>query len=385
MSDMGFLVQASALDRLEPSVMVSIWSAVLAPLILTSTGKLVPVSTTVSVDGKPVVVKYVKAPLKDWEPKVALAKGKLGAIDSLGTIAKDAGAAAAINGCFFDAYSNLPYRNADQTLILDGKFVHLGRVGTVLGFTSDPTEWIMEPARWSIRGTWNGSFDRGWYATWVNRAPTTNTGAYLFTPSWQGTPKFEGYRIVVQDKQVVRVGGPAEPAPPNGFVLVLTGEEKAMAKRFRVGDVVDYTMRLEQGTNSGFWNRVITAIGCGPRLVRDGKVELDMESEGFKSPKILTQSAARSAVGLTAKGEIYFVITTTTMKGLATVMQSLGCKDAMNLDGGASSGFIVGGKTVRAAGRKVSNALVLVPRQTSLLGGISLLGSPGVFPGEPRR
>ncbi len=357
------MVHGREYDRLEPSVMVPLWSAVLAPLILTSTGNLVPRSKTVLVNGKSIQVNYVQAPLKHWEPKIALAKGKLGAIDSLSTIAKSAGASTAINGCFFDAYSNLPYRNADQTLIVNSKMVHLGRIGTVLGFTADPTEWIMEPARWSIRGTWNGSFDRGWYATWINRAPTTDTGAYLFTPEWSGVPKFDGFRIVVEVKQVVRVGGPAEAVPENGFILVLKGAEKSMAKRFKVGDVLEYTMRLEQGTNTGFWNRVTAAMGCGPRLVAQGKIALDMETEGFKSPKILSLSAARSAVGMTGTGDIILATTTATIQGLAEVMKSLGCQDAMNLDGGASSGLIVGGKTVRPAGRKVSNALVLVPRR----------------------
>ncbi len=47
-----------------------------------------------------------------------------------------------------------------------------------------------------------------------------------------------------------------------------------------------------------------------------------------------------------------------TMKQWAAVMQKLGAVQAMNLDGGASSGMLVGGKVVTSPGRLLSNTLV---------------------------
>lgn len=111
-----------------------------------------------------------------------------------------------------------------------------------------------------------------------------------------------------------------------------------------------------------FWPRAQEAIGCGPRLVADGKVALDMVGEKFTDPKVLRLSMARSAVGITSKRELIFVVTSGTMAQLAVLMQKLGCAQAMNLDGGASSGLWLQGRALRAPGRDLSNALLVLPK-----------------------
>jgi len=57
----------------------------------------------VSVGGKAFSARVVRVPLSSYRVKVALAGGRVGATESLSAIAKRDGAAAAINGCFFDA------------------------------------------------------------------------------------------------------------------------------------------------------------------------------------------------------------------------------------------------------------------------------------------
>ncbi|MNJ60560.1 hypothetical protein D3C77_563010 [compost metagenome] len=47
-----------------------------------------------------------------------------------------------------------------------------------------------------------------------------------------------------------------------------------------------------------------------------------------------------------------------TMKQWADIMKALGAKQAMNLDGGASSAMYGGGKMLTPAGRLLSNTLV---------------------------
>ncbi|MBW7462152.1 phosphodiester glycosidase family protein, partial [Paenibacillus sepulcri] len=47
-----------------------------------------------------------------------------------------------------------------------------------------------------------------------------------------------------------------------------------------------------------------------------------------------------------------------TMKQWAQIMIQLGAQQAMNLDGGASSGLWYKGRTVTAPGRELSNALL---------------------------
>ena len=43
-------------------------------------------------------------------------------------------------------------------------------------------------------------------------------------------------------------------------------------------------------------------------------------------------------------------------------MQALGCEQAMNLDGGASSGLWLSGGYLRQPGRPISNALLVLPK-----------------------
>lgn len=105
------------------------------------------------------------------------------------------------------------------------------------------------------------------------------------------------------------------------------------------------------------------AVGCGPRLVADGAVSYDPAGEGFSSPKILSSAGARSAVGVTRDRTLLLVTCGgATVRQLAEIMKALGAWDAMNLDGGASSGLWAQGRLLTRPGRPISNALVFVKR-----------------------
>jgi len=102
------------------------------------------------------------------------------------------------------------------------------------------------------------------------------------------------------------------------------------------------------------------ALQAGPRLVTDGKISLNVLGEGFRDPKILTNGGARSALGITRDHRLILLTTGgATIPQLAEIMKQAGAWQAMNLDGGASSGLWVGGKYLTAPGRKLSNALVV--------------------------
>ena len=102
------------------------------------------------------------------------------------------------------------------------------------------------------------------------------------------------------------------------------------------------------------------AIQAGPRLVRNGAVELDVEGERFRDPKILVNSGARSALGITRDHRlILLTVPAATIPQLAEIMLQAGAWQAMNLDGGASSGLYYDGKYVTTPGRLLSNALIV--------------------------
>jgi exopolysaccharide biosynthesis protein len=56
------------------------------------------------------------------------------------------------------------------------------------------------------------------------------------------------------------------------------------------------------------------------------------------------------------------IVTSASVPQLAEIMLQLGCRDAMNLDGGASSGLWLRGQSIRTPGRLLSNALLIMPR-----------------------
>jgi exopolysaccharide biosynthesis protein len=102
------------------------------------------------------------------------------------------------------------------------------------------------------------------------------------------------------------------------------------------------------------------ALQAGPRLLVNGKVSLDVVAEGFKDAKILTGGGARSALGLTRDHKLILLTTGgATIPQLAEMMKQAGAYQAMNLDGGASSGLYYNGKYITSPGRQISNAIVV--------------------------
>lgn len=115
----------------------------------------------------------------------------------------------------------------------------------------------------------------------------------------------------------------------------------------------DFNDAFAAGTMEG-------ALQAGPRLVVNGKVAVDVKAEGFKDPKILTGGGARSALGLTRDHKLILLTSGgATIPQLAEIMKQAGAYQAMNLDGGASSGLYYNGKYLTQPGRKISNALIV--------------------------
>lgn len=112
------------------------------------------------------------------------------------------------------------------------------------------------------------------------------------------------------------------------------------------------------------------AVTGGPLLLKEGKVVLDPQREGF-SEAFAQARAARSAVGLGAEGELILLVATKnqgsaglTLAELALLLQGLGAVEALALDGGSSASLAFRrGKDLRAiGGREIAVGLVLIPK-----------------------
>jgi exopolysaccharide biosynthesis protein len=107
--------------------------------------------------------------------------------------------------------------------------------------------------------------------------------------------------------------------------------------------------------NAREW-KVQNAIGGGPRLLENGRESITYDEEvffgsGFPSE----QNYSRCAVGYKPNGTMVFLVTDRmdprisaglTLHGTAQTLLQLGCKDAMNLDGGGSETLVVNGRVL---------------------------------------
>lgn len=233
--------------------------------IRTDVPPIVHEARTFKVDGKTFKAQMITISLMD--PRVELdvvpAGGEIGRTEALSAIAERYGAALAINGAFFDAYTESEIKKPYGWLLNDGEVLNVGGG--------------------DVRATF--VYDRNHLA--------------------------------------------------------------------EVADGGDMPALIESGAIDG-------AIQAGPRLMRNGKVELDVEGERFRDPKILTNSGARSALGITRDHKLILsTVPAATIPQLAEIMRQAGAWQAMNLDGGASSGLYYNGKYVTTPGRLLSNALIV--------------------------
>ncbi|HWP31919.1 MAG TPA: phosphodiester glycosidase family protein [Fimbriimonadales bacterium] len=318
---------------------------------------------TINLRGKPFRALYISANLEQTRVKLQIAGDTIGRVEDLGTMASRKGALAAINGSFFDAYSDLPKKNPTNALMTDGEWVHVSNIGSAMLFTANGDARV-ERLSFKIEGSRNGSYDAPnyWYAFWINRFPTANT-VTIFTKAWgDETGLYGDKQIAVSGYgKVIAISKESQPIPDGGFVIYVKGVKDKTFDRFEIGQEVDYRIVLKNDA-PGLLEGVTEVIACGPVLLKDGKIVLDAKKEGFSSPKILTKSALRSAIGVTADKRLLFVATHGKMEDLAQIMRILGSKDAIGLDGGGSSGLWWNGKYLRKPKRKIANALLILPK-----------------------
>ncbi len=309
--------------------------------------------------------KVVRIPLSSYRVRIGLANGRVGSTQSLAGIAKSYNAIAAINGCFFSAYTDDPIKPPYHNIIADGRIVHLGSTGTTLGFDAS-NNYRMERPKITVVGTQSGPNVPeypNWYAFLINHPAESSNVAILFDALWAGsvTPN-KGTQAVVDSKGIIKaISAGSKQIPNGGYVLLFAGGDEYLAGRLRVGNQCSYKYTYKD-CDAAFWTQAKEAIGCGPRLVANGMVSYNPKAEGFTSEKILVNSGARSAVGITNDGTLLLVTCTATVRELANVMQALKAYDAMNLDGGASSGLWKDDDYLVTPGRDLSNALVIVRR-----------------------
>ena len=108
------------------------------------------------------------------------------------------------------------------------------------------------------------------------------------------------------------------------------------------------------------------ALGAGPALVSNGKVDVTTNEEVFFGTAI-PYTHPRTAAGVTADGALLLLLVDgrqaasrgATLEQLAALMVGIGAEEALNLDGGGSSSLVVNGKLVnRPSGRAIEREVM---------------------------
>ena len=109
------------------------------------------------------------------------------------------------------------------------------------------------------------------------------------------------------------------------------------------------------------YQRSWLVLPAGPQLLRDGKIALNPQREGFQDPLIFSRKP-RTALGLSDEGRTLWVVTIRQEVDLeeeAKLMQRLGVTDALNLDGGTSVGLATSGRVRLHPRTPLTQALVV--------------------------
>lgn len=283
-------------------------------------------------------------------------------LSSLAALAQRQDALVAINGGFFNRVRRLPLGALrDQGRWLSGPILNRGAMGW------DPRslprfgrlrldEWISDDRgrRWPLLTVNSGYAQRGlsrYTADWgrLYQALTgSETGVMLNGGRVQrrisGQELAAGVPLRPEDTLVVARGGAVLP--------------------WNEGE----SLRLETRPSDPLGNAG-SVMGGGPLLLQNGRIVLNGGAEGF-GDAFLRQGAPRTVVG--SDGTLMWLVTLEgagggagpTLGETAWLLQQLGLVDALNLDGGSSTGLVMGGSH-RVKGRGVAgsvhNGLGLVP------------------------
>lgn len=297
------------------------------------------------------------------------AKDTVGATASLKDIAAQLAGSqyevvAAINGTFFQAYDS--YKAAVGTVVSRGEMLHKFG-GTFIGFGLDNTvkiDWI-SPQTIGWTGGVKDSAHGFYVHQWNRLLPAT--GSYregILTPAFGSTTgDTDMVTVVVQQDVITAIGSGNTAIPKDGFVYVMPQSSAYNDGRFKVGQCFEYGTTFQNADKQEVdWSGMYSITGVGPSLVLKGQKTADAQSENWTDVKLTQNAAQRSFIGYDTAGKklTFGTAPNCTIDQLGDVAVAYGLFDAMNLDGGASSGLLYQGEYLSKPGRELSNAIVVV-------------------------
>ena len=283
-------------------------------------------------------------------------------LSSLTQLARQEQALIAINGGYFNRVNRLPLGALrDGGTWLSGPILNRGAVGWEPGrlpsFGRLSLEESVEDSqgqRWAVVSLNSGYPQRGiarYTAAW-GRSYQPITGDEMAVLIRQG--------LVIQRFEPSELAG-GVPLEPGNELLVSRGK---LLLPWQPGERLQLHSRPSHPLGASPF-----VIGGGPLLLQNGRLVLNGAAEGF-SASFLSQGAPRTVIA--SDGRQLWLLTLQGLNGAgptlletALLLQQQGLRDALNLDGGSSTGLVLGQEhTVKGRGvaGAVHNGLGLVAR-----------------------
>lgn len=318
------------------------------------------------------------ARFKPGHGRIVLAKARdysLGR-ETVSSISAREKALLAINASFFvmeDKFAGIP---AGMLKIQDDWYGVPRLPRAVLGWSEDGTRVLMD----QLEMDWTARIgDREDHIHMVN---TVRNRGYLllYTPVFNTSTLTApgGLEIIVEKGLVSGLSSEGDAViPEDGFVLSYGVDSAREAERPEIGQPVEIYWEFKpmrpENADSDDWKEMDFLVGGAGLLVSNGKALEDFRveklSEGFD-----TTRHPRTAVGIDSRGRWVFVVVDGRQPGLSVgmslseltdLMLSLGCEQAINLDGGGSTTMYLNGMVVNSPSdvsgeRPVADALMVV-------------------------
>ena len=315
-------------------------------------------------NGKPVKINVVEMNNKvasNYEVKPAIASVTLPNKRTVRNIAQRTNSIVAINGGFFKPQTGVPL----GTLMIDKK-IYTGPIydRVALGIFKDG----YDVGRVQLDGKIIGN-NQEIKIDNINQPRMLSSYILAYTRDWGKyapvSPQY-GVQLQIVGNKITAASANPLSIPENGYVLV--GPKSKLGKLFGA-DYVD----VEIKTNPK-WENVQHIISGGPYLLKDNQIFIDMTAQKLQS---IGGRNPRTAIGYTEDNNLVLVAVDgregssvgLTLVELAKLMKTLGCTNAINLDGGGSTVMYIKGQIVnhphQSGGIALSNALVISKKSTN--------------------
>ena len=315
-------------------------------------------------NGKPVrlnIVEVNQAVAQGYEVKPATAASTLSNKKTVRGIAQSTNSIVAINGGFFKPQTGVPL----GTLMIDKK-IYTGPIYDRVAMGIFENGYDVGRVQLDASITGNGvniKIDN------INQPRMLSSYILAYTRDWgsyaPASPQY-GVQLQIVGNKITAASANPLSIPENGYVIV--GPKSKLSQLFGAKKV-----SVKISTNPK-WDNVEHIISGGPYLVKNGEVFVDMTAQKLQS---IGGRNPRTAIGYTKDNDLILITADgregssigLTLVELAALMKSLGCINAINLDGGGSTVMYIKGQIVNRpaqnGGIALSNALVISKKTDS--------------------